>query len=76
MVESQTDHVLQWLSEFGSFDLNLRVSPNHITIESSATNEKDKADAMISAYRIIQEVSKLYGSQYGSFSTNTNNKSN
>ena len=76
MVESQTDHVLQWLSEFGSFDLNLRVSPNYITIESSATNEKDKADAMISAYRIIQEVSKLYGSQYGSFSTNPNNKSN
>ena len=76
MIESQTDHVLQWLSEFGSFDLNLRVSPNYITIESSATNEKDKADAMISAYRIIQEVSKLYGSQYGSFSTNPNNKSN
>ncbi|MBI1827974.1 MAG: ArsR family transcriptional regulator [Thaumarchaeota archaeon] len=76
MVESQTDHVLQWLGEFGSFDLNLRVSPNYITIESSATSEKDKADAMISAYRIIQEVSKLYGSQYGSFSTNPNNKSN
>ena len=70
MVESHTDHVLQWLSEFGSFDLNLRVSSNYITIESSATNEKDKADAMISAYRIIQEVSKLYGNQYGSFSTN------
>ena len=70
MVESHTDHVLQWLSEFGTFDLNLRVSSNHITIESSATNEKDKADAMISAYRIIQEVSKLYGNQYGSFSTN------
>ncbi|VVC05283.1 Uncharacterised protein [uncultured archaeon] len=76
MVESQTDHVLQWLSEFGSFDLNLRVAPNYITIESSATDEKDKADAMISAYRIIQEVSKLYGSQYGSFSTNPNNKLN
>jgi hypothetical protein len=76
MVEGQNDHVLQWLSEFGSFDLNLRVSPNYITIESSATSEKDKADAMISAYRIIQEVSKLYGSQYGSFSTNPNNKSN
>ena len=70
MVESNTDHVLQWLSEFGTFDLNLRVSSNYITIESSATNEKDKADAMISAYRIIQEVSKLYGNQYGSFSTN------
>ena len=76
MVETQTDHVLQWLSEFGSFDLNLRVSPNYITIESSATSEKGKTDAMISAYRIIQEVSKLYGSQYGSFSTNPNNKLN
>jgi len=70
MIESHTDHVLQWLSEFGTFDLNLRVSSNYITIESSAANEKDKADVMISAYRIIQEVSKLYGSQYGSFSTN------
>ena len=76
MVESQTDHVLQWISEFGSFDLNLRVTPNYITIESSATTEKDKAGAMVSAYRIIQEVSKLYGSQYGSFSTNPNNKLN
>jgi DNA-binding HxlR family transcriptional regulator len=68
MVESQTDHVLQWQSEFGSFDLNLKVAPNYITIESSATTERDKSDAMVSAYRIIQEVSKLYGSQYGSFS--------
>lgn len=76
MIESQTEHVLQWLSEFGSFDLNLRVAPNYITIESSATTEKEKADAMISAYRIIQEVSKLYGNQYGSFSTNPDNKAN
>jgi hypothetical protein len=76
MVESQTDHVLQWLSEFGSFDLNLRVAPNYITIETSAISEKDRSDAMVSAYRVIQEVSKLYGNQYGSFSTNTNNKLN
>ena len=76
MVENYADHVLQWISEFGSFDLNLRVASNYITIESSATTEKDRADAMISAYRIIQEVSKLYGSQYGSFSTNPDNKLN
>ena|SRR5690349_347558 len=72
MIESPTGHVLQWLSEFGSFDLNLRVAENYITIESSATTEKDKSDAMISAYRIIQEVSKLYGNQYGGFSANPN----
>ncbi len=78
MVECQTDHVLQWISEFGSFELNLRVAPNYITIETSATSEKDKAYAMVSAYRIIQEVSKLYGNQYGSFPTqgNTSNKPN
>ena len=69
MVEGQFDHVLRWISEFGSFELNLKVAPNYITIETNAENEKDKADAMISAYRIIQEVSKLYGNQYGSFST-------
>jgi len=76
VVQSQTDYTLQWYSEFGSFDLNLRVSPNYITMESSATTEKDKTDAMISAYRIIQEVSKLYGNQYGSFTATPNNKSN
>ena len=76
MVQSQPDYILQWYSEFGSFDLNLRVTPNYITVESSATSEKDKTDAMISAYRIMQEVSKLYGSQYGSFTTNPSNKSN
>jgi len=76
IVQSQPDYILQWYSEFGSFDLNLRVTPNYITVESSATSEKDKTDAMISAYRIMQEVSKLYGSQYGSFTTNPNNKSN
>ena len=76
LVESQTDHVLQWISEFGSYELNLRISPNYILIETNATSEEDKSDAMVSAYRIIQEVSKLYGNQYGSFSTNSNNKSN
>jgi len=76
MIESQTDNVLQWISEFGAFELNLRVSPNYIQIETNAATEQDKADAMISAYRIIQEVSKLYGNQYGGFTTanHTNNK--
>ena len=76
MVESQTDNVLQWISEFGAFELNLRVSPNYIQIETNAATEQDKADAMISAYRIIQEVSKLYGNQYGGFTTanHPNNK--
>jgi hypothetical protein len=71
MVESQTDNVLQWISEFGSFELNLRVSLNYIQVETNAASEKDKADAMISAYRIIQEVSKLYGNQYGGFTTSS-----
>jgi hypothetical protein len=76
MIESQTDNVLQWISEFGAFELNLRVSPNYIQIETNAASEKDKAEAMISAYRIIQEVSKLYGNQYGGFTAanHPNNK--
>jgi regulatory ArsR family protein len=75
MVDCQNDHVLQWMSELGTFGINLRIVPNYIIIETDAKNEKDRSDAMVSAYRIIQEVSKIYGTQYGSFSTH-NNKSN
>ena len=74
MVDSQTDHVLQWTNEFGGFELNLRVSSNYIQIETDAASQEDMADAMISAYRIIQEVSKIYGNQFGSFTTSSHLK--
>lgn len=59
MVEEPTEHLLQWTSELDSFQINLRILPNQIIIETSAENA-DKSKVMISAYRILKELSNVY----------------
>jgi DNA-binding transcriptional ArsR family regulator len=65
MVEDKMGHMLQWTSEDGSFQLNLRIVGDYIVIETNAYSEKDKVEAMVCAYRIFEHISKLYSSQYG-----------
>ncbi len=76
MVDGERSHVLQWISEDGSFQLNLRIVGNYIIIETNANGDKDKVDAMVCAYKIFEHVSKLYKNQYNSLSSYTfsNNK--
>lgn len=59
MIESEMGHMLQWISEYGSFQLNLRIVGNYIIIETNA-DDSNKAEAMVCAYRIFEHLSKLY----------------
>lgn len=65
MVEGEREHMLQWVSENGSYQLNLRIVGHYIIIETNAEDEKVKVESMVSAYKIFEQVSRLYRSNYG-----------
>ncbi|MGB6462604.1 MAG: ArsR family transcriptional regulator [Nitrosotalea sp.] len=58
MVENIDEHLLQWADESGFFQINLRMVPNSIIIETNAKKNKQVMAALISASRIIEEVFK------------------
>ncbi len=68
MIEGDMGHSLQWVDEDNSFQVNLRIVGNYIIIETNADSDKDKVEAMVSAYKIFEHVSKLYSNQYGNVS--------
>ena len=68
MIEGEMGHLLQWVSEDNTFQVNLRIVGNYIIIETNAGSDKDKVEAMVSAYKIFEYVSKLYSNQYGNVS--------
>jgi len=68
MIEGEMGHTMQWVSENNTFQINLRIVGNYIIIETNANNDKDRVEAMVSAYRIFEYVSKLYSNQYGNIS--------
>ena len=57
MVENKDEHLLQWADESGLFQINLRIVPNSIIIETNAKKNKVTA-ALISVSRIVEEVFK------------------
>jgi len=57
--EDDGQQTLQWIKEDGLFQINLKILPNYIVIETNTNNEKDKDDAISEAYRIIQKIGVL-----------------
>jgi predicted transcriptional regulator len=58
MIENKDEHLLQWTDESGLFQINLRVVPNSIIIETNAKKNKQVTAALISVSRIVEEVFK------------------
>ncbi len=58
MVGDKDEHLLQWIDESGLFQINLRIVPNSIIIETSAKKDKQVTLALISVSRIVEEVFK------------------
>jgi len=58
MVENKDEHLLQWTDESGLFQINLRIVPNSIIIETNAKKNKQVTAALISVSRIVEEVFK------------------
>ena len=58
LVEGDGGYVLQWANN-DKFLVNLKIVSRYATIESNATSEKDKAESMISAHRIFEQITKV-----------------
>ncbi len=52
-------YVLRWLNEDGSFELILTIVGNYCIIDTNATSEELKLDAMLGASRLIKEITRI-----------------
>src|SRR5436309_3840169 len=57
LVEGDGGYVLQWANT-DKYQVNLKIISRYAIIESNAVGEKNKADAMMSAYRILEQITK------------------
>jgi DNA-binding HxlR family transcriptional regulator len=58
MMGSATGYTLQWTSDDGSFQINLRLIADYIVIETDALTEKEKVQAMVGSYAIYEQITK------------------
>jgi hypothetical protein len=60
---SATGYTLQWTSDDGSFQVNLRLIADYIVIETDASTEKEKVQAMVGSYAIYEQITKAMQSR-------------
>lgn len=63
MIDSGAGYTLQWTSEDGSFQINLRLISDYVIIESNASTEKEKVEAMAGSYAIFEQITKAIQSR-------------
>jgi DNA-binding MarR family transcriptional regulator len=68
MIESAIGYTLQWSSDDGSFQINLRLISDYIVIETNASTEKEKVEAMVGSYAIYEQITKAMQSAMGAYS--------
>ncbi|MGI0036432.1 MAG: helix-turn-helix transcriptional regulator, partial [Nitrososphaera sp.] len=66
MIESTTGYTLQWTSDDGSFQINLRLISDYIVIETNASTDKEKVEAMAGSYAIYQQITRVLQNRVGS----------
>ncbi|MFL6328949.1 MAG: hypothetical protein ACJ71P_17915 [Nitrososphaeraceae archaeon] len=59
LIESEMGCMLQWISDDGSFQINLRIISDYIVIETNAVSYKEKVEAMIGSYRIFEHITRI-----------------
>src|SRR5207245_729242 len=57
LIEGDGGYILQWANT-DKYKVNLKIISRYAIIESNAVGEKNKADAMMSAYRILEQITK------------------
>lgn len=67
MIESGTGYTLQWSSDDGSFQINLRLIADYVVIETNASTEKEKMEAMVGSYAIYEQITKAMQSKLGAY---------
>ena len=67
MISTDTGYTLQWASEDGSFQINLRLIAEYIVIETNASTEKEKVQAMVGSYAIYEQITKVIQSRFDAY---------
>ncbi|HEY3094556.1 MAG TPA: MarR family transcriptional regulator [Nitrososphaera sp.] len=67
MIESGTGYTLQWSSDNGSFQINLRLIADYIVIETNASTEREKVEAMVGSYTIYEQITKAMQRELGAY---------
>jgi DNA-binding HxlR family transcriptional regulator len=63
MMGSSTGYTLQWTSDDDSFQINVRLIADYVIIETNATTEKEKVQAMVGSYAIYEQITKAVQSR-------------
>lgn len=67
MIRSDTGYTLQWTSDDGAFQINLRLIADYIVIETNASTEKEKVQAMVGSYTIYEQITKVMQSRLDAY---------
>jgi DNA-binding HxlR family transcriptional regulator len=67
MIRSDTGYTLQWTSDDGSFQVNLRLIADYIVIETNASTEKEKMQAMVGSYTIYEQITRAMQSRLDAY---------
>ena len=67
MISTDTGYTLQWASDDGSFQINLRLIAEYIVIETNASTEKEKVQAMVGSYAIYEQITKVIQSKFDAY---------
>ena len=67
MIRSDTGYTLQWTSDDGAFQINLRLIADYIVIETNAFTEKEKVQAMVGSYIIYEQITKVMQSRLDTY---------
>jgi DNA-binding HxlR family transcriptional regulator len=67
MIRSDTGYTLQWTSDDGAFQINLRLIADYIVIETNASTEKEKVQAMVGSYIIYEQITKVMQSRLDAY---------
>jgi len=73
MIRSDTGYTLQWISDDGSFQINLRLIAEYIVIETNASTEKEKVQAMVGSYAIYEHITKVMQSRFDQYALDQRN---
>jgi DNA-binding HxlR family transcriptional regulator len=73
MMGSTTGYTLQWTSDDGSFQINLRLIADYIVIETDASTEKEKVQAMVGSYAIYEQITKAMQSRLDTYALDHRN---
>lgn len=67
MIRSDTGYTLQWTSDDGAFQINLRLIADYIVIETNASTEKEKVQAMVGSYTIYEQITNVMQSRLDAY---------